>query len=628
MKTRKGEPRKGEPQKDAKQQTGKKFHENNKKTAPADPKKRTITIAMVITLVVVTFIAFAPSLQNGFTNWDDDVLLTQNPQVRDASPAAIIRLLKSKTASTYIPLTIISFAVQYHFVKLQPGPYHAANLFFHILTVLAVFWFCYLLCGNLWVAFLSALFFGVHPLRVESVAWVTERKDMLYVFFFMASLIGYLLYRKTGKISVYILSILLFLLSCLAKGVAVVLPLILVLIDFFQRRKSDRKAWLEKIPYLAISLGIGFIAYLLQGHTRMIQIGPQILFPNNFLVGGYAILFYLFKTILPVQLSALYPYPEGFPKTVPFYFYLALVAVAILAGVLVWQRKRRRPIVFGVSFMLIASLPVLGFIPMIGPAITADRYVYLGSVGLMFIFSLGAAWLHKKRKDLAGLGIALVGLLALVLVVLTNQRCRVWKSSETMWTDVLKHHPRVQYARNSRGQYYYENKKYDRALEDFSRAVEIDPKYAKAWYNRGNVFDETGVFDRAIDDYTRAIEIEPHYTMAYNNRGLTHRHKGDFEKAIADFTAALNLDPNYAKAYNNRGMVLAQAGEHPRAIEDFTRALARDPKYQAAYFNRAVSYYQTGDLERSRADVAVLQRMGVKVNEQFLDLLKKAELKK
>jgi tetratricopeptide (TPR) repeat protein len=597
-------------------------------SAPADPNKRNITIAMAAVLVVVTFIAFAPSLQNGFTNWDDDVLLTQNPQVRDASPSALIKLLRSKTASTYIPLTIISFAVQYHFVKLQPGPYHAANLFFHILTVLAVFWFCYLLCNNLWVAFLAALFFGVHPLRVESVAWVTERKDVLYVFFFMASLIGYLLYRKTGKISVYVLSILLFLLSCLAKGVAVVLPLILVLIDYFQRRKFDRKAWLEKIPYLAISLGIGFIAYLLQGHTRMIQIGPQILFPNNVLVGCYSILFYLFKTVLPVQLSALYPYPEGFPNTVPFYLYLALAAVAILAGVLVTRRKRWRTAIFGLSFMLIASLPVLGFIPMIGPAITADRYVYLGSVGLMFIFSLGAAWLHKKRKDLVWLGIALLGFLALILVVLTSARCRVWKSSETMWTDVLKHHPRVQYAYNSRGQYYYEDKKYDQALEDFSRAVEIGPKYAKAWYNRGNVFDETGVFDRAIDDYTRAIGIEPHYTMAYNNRGLAHRHKGDFEKAIADFTAALGLDPNYAKAYNNRGMVLAQTGEHPRAIDDFTRAIRIDPRDQAAYFNRAVSYYQTGELERSRADVAILQRMGVKVNEQFLDLLRKADLKK
>jgi tetratricopeptide (TPR) repeat protein len=608
------------PQKDAK------HHDKNKKTnAPADPKKRTITIAMIIALVVITFIAFFPSLQNGFTNWDDDVLLTQNPQVRDVSPAAVAKLLRSKTASTYIPLTIISFAVQYHFVKLQPGPYHAANLFFHILTVLAVFWFAYLLGGNIYVAFLAALFFGVHPLRVESVAWVTERKDVLYVFFFMASLIGYLLYRKTGKLSYYILSILLFGLSCLAKGVAVVLPLVLVLIDYFERRKFDRKAWLEKIPYLAISLGIGLIAYVLQGHTRSIQAGPAILFPNNILVGCYAILFYLFKTILPIRLSAFYPYPEGFPQAAPAYFYLALIAVVILVGLLVGRRKRLRTVIFGVSFMFVASLPILGFIPMLGPAITADRYVYLGSVGLIFIFALGVAWLYKKCKGLKWAVIALLGLMVLVLVILTNQRCKVWKSSETMWTDVLRNHPRVQYARNSRGQYYYENKQYDQALEDFSRAVEIDPKYAKAWYNRANVFDETGVFDRAIDDFTRAIEIEPHYTMAYNNRGLTYRHKGDYEKAIADFTTALDLDPNYAKAYNNRGMVLAQVGEHPRAIDDFTRAVRIDPKNQAAYFNRAVSYYQIGDFERSRADVAALQRIGVKVNEQFLDLLRKAQ---
>ena len=580
---------------------------------------------MICGLVLITAIAFLPSLQNGFTNWDDDVLLTQNQQVRDASPAAVIKLLRSKTASHYTPLTIISFAVQYHFVKLQPGPYHAGNLFFHILTVLAVFWFAYLLGGNLYVAFLAALFFGVHPLRVESVAWVAERKDVLYVFFFMTSLIGYLLFRKTRKISVYILSILLFLLSCLAKGVAVVLPLILVLIDYFQRRKFDRKAWLEKIPYLLISLGLGLIAYVLQGHTRSIQVGPAILFPNNILVGCYAILFYLFKTILPIRLSALYPYPEGFPQDVPVYFFLALAAVAILVGLLIWQRKRLRVVIFGVSFMIIASLPVLGFIPILGPGITTDRYVYLGSVGLTFIFSLGVAWLYKKRKDLVWLGVTLLGLLALVLVVLTNQRCKVWKSSETMWTDVLKNHPRVHLVYNSRGQYYYENRQYDQALEDFNRAVEIDPTYAKAWYNRGNVFDETGVFDRAIDDFTRAIELEPHYTMAYNNRGLTYRHMGNYEKAIADFTTALDLDPNYAKAYNNRGMVLAQVGEHPRAIADFTRAIRIDPKYQAAYFNRAVSYYQTGDYERSWADVAVLQRIGIKVNEQFLDILRKAE---
>jgi tetratricopeptide (TPR) repeat protein len=278
--------------------------------------------------------------------------------------------------------------------------------------------------------------------------------------------------------------------------------------------------------------------------------------------------------------------------------------------------------------MIIASLPVLGFIPILGPGITTDRYVYLGSVGLTFIFSLGVAWLLNKRKDLAWLGVTLLGLLALVLVVLTNQRCKVWKSSETMWTDVLKNHPHVHLVYNSRGQYYYENKQYDKALNDFNRAVEIDPTYAKAWYNRANVFDETGDYALAIDDFTQAIALERGYTMAYNNRGLAYRHAGDYEKAVADFTMVLSLDPNYAKAYNNRGMVFAQVGEHLRAIDDFTRAIRLDPRYQAAYFNRAVSYYQAGDYERSWVDVAVLQRMGVKVNEQFLDLLRKAGQKK
>jgi len=585
-------------------------------------QKKKIILSIVL-ISLISFIAFIPSLRNGFTHWDDDILVTENMRIRELSWHNMAHFFTSYYISTYIPLTLLSFAIEYQVAELNPRVYHTTNVVLHMFNCLLVFCLIYLLSKNIGVSLLVALFFGLHPLRVESVAWVTERKDVLFSLFFLATLIFYLLYHMTSKVRNYCLALVMFVLSVLSKGMAITLPFVLLLLDYYTKRRFTRKLIFEKIPFFAVALIFGLLAVFAQFPSIARRTESLVSFPNTIFIAGHNLLFYLLKLALPVKLSALYPYPNLSGSALPWLFYISPLIVIVLIMIVIYGNRRSRKILFGSAFFLLNIVTVIGIIPLAGDAIAADRYTYIPSIGILFIVAAGFYYLYKnihagfKKHFLLLIMIAVLGIFS----ILTWQRCKVWKDDMSLWQDALSNYP-SSVAYNGRGLAFYEIKQYDAAVSDFIQALKLDPGFATAYYNRGNAYDARKDYGKAIADYSKAIGYKPEYAKAYNNRGLIYGRVGEFKKAVHDFTQAVRIDPSYAKAYNNRGMMYGRLGESDQAISDFTHAVRIDPNYAKAYYNRAITYFVTGEYSKALEDVNRSKELGYNVNPDFIRRLR------
>jgi len=590
-------------------------------------KKKTNIILPLAIIISLVFLAFLPSLQNGFTNWDDNVLVTENMMIRGLSWHNIGHYFTSYYISTYIPLTLLSFALEYQVADLDPRLYHITNLAIHIINCLLVFCLILLLTKNTWLSLITALLFGLHPLRVESVAWVTERKDVLFALFFLSTLIFYLLYQKTARVRHYFISILMFILSALSKGMAVTLPFVILLFDYYLKRRFDKKLFLEKIPYFLIAIFFALLAVFAQFPSIARRVEPLVVFPSTLFIACRNIWFYLLKLLLPVKLSALYPYPDLSGSTLPIIFYLSPLIVIVLIILATYGNERSRKVFLGTAFFLFNIVTVIGIIPLAGDAIAADRYTYIPSIGICFLVAAGFYYLYEKKN--IGLKFYKPVLLAILIAVLgifsilTWQRCKVWKNDMTLWKDALSKYPSP-VAFNNRGLVYYEKKQYEKAIRDFNSALAMDTEYSTAYYNRANVYDAEADYQKALADYSRAIELDPKAAKAYNNRGLTYGRMGKHQKAIDDFTQAVRIDPTYALALNNRGMIYGRLKQHKQAIADFTQALRIDPDYAKSYYNRALAYYSLGDYKRALQDAVKSETLGYEVNPGFMQRLQNA----
>ncbi|MFZ1947933.1 MAG: hypothetical protein WAW06_10350, partial [bacterium] len=401
-------------------------------------------IALACLLAVAVFVAFAPSLRNGFVNSDDNVYITENAAIRHLSWQNLREIFGSSFTGVYVPLTVVSYALEYQVFGLNPAGYHVDNLLLHVANCLLVFWLVLLLGSGPWVAVAVAAFFGLHPMRVESVAWATERKDVLFAFFYLLALIGYLRYsyhwRHSGQRSGkrgrtwYWLSLVAFTLSVFSKPMAVTLPLALVLVDFLGRRKITRGTLAEKAPFLAIAVAFIAIEYAVGGSLKTAAPNAPAGILHKITTAGFVLVFYVSKMIAPVKLAVVYPYTDQVRGMLPAWFGLSPWIVAATAALVAWSLRRTRKVLFGSLFAALAVAPVLQLVLVPGDALVADRHTYMMAVGIAYLAAEGLAWAGRKR----GLRRASVGLAvaaAAVLAALTWQRSGVWKNSLTLWTD-------------------------------------------------------------------------------------------------------------------------------------------------------------------------------------------------
>jgi len=562
-------------------------------------KKFKIIVCLCLILGAVAT-AFFPCLKNGFTNWDDAEYITENPVIRSLSLRNIKTIFSSVIFANYHPITVLSFMIEYRLFKFNPYYYHLNNLQLHLFNCLLVFWLVFILCGRASVALLTALLFGVHPLQVESVAWISERKGLLCGLFFIGAIISYLYYLRKERRSVYYyFSILLFIFSLLCKPVALSLPLVLLLVDYSYRRKKI--AIRDKIPFFIVSSFFGIVAVYAQYAGEAIRPEGVFNIVDKLTVAIYALMFYLAKILMPLKLACVYPFSAMKDPHLFIYSFTLLLGVT---AVFIKSKEQRRKIIFGSGFFFIAILPALQFVP-IGQVRVADRYVYLPLLGIAYIASEGCVWLYQRAQKRVMVRISLLIIPAVVIATLSFlswRRCQIWHNNVTLWNDVLHNYPEVYTAYLNRGNDYLGKGGLDAAIADYSKTLEINPRAARAYSNRATVYLKKGDLEQALSDCNKALEINPRKADAYSNRGVVYQRKGDFEQALSDYSKALAIDPRAAVAYGNRATVYIKKGDFEQALRDLNKALEINPYNAQAYNNRGNIYQNKGDLSRAIAD--------------------------
>ena len=404
-------------------------------------------------LLVLTFVVYGPSLRNGFVNWDDNFYVAMNPVLARPSLTA---LLTTPVAANWHPLTVASLLLDYRISGTTPATYHWINLLLHVANTALVFVFVRALSRNrFWTTVVTAFFFGIHPMHVESVAWIAERKDVLYGFFYLLALIAYVRRVDGGGVGWLWAAFVAMALSVLAKPAAVVLPLSLLAIDWFRRRQFDARLWMEKAPFFAIGIAGGLVNLAVQKSLGALTIPHPWSLVAKVYFASYALVAYVAKLFVPVHLSGVYPYPAVGAALPPRYS-AAFLAVLILVPLAIVAVRRNRAALFGIAFFFINIALVLQLIT-VGTAVLAERYTYLPYIGLFFALAWplddrgGSAWSRGLRRALA----ALFVLLGIFSVAQTWSRCSVWHDPETFWSDAIRKHPgEIVPAYVNRGSYY------------------------------------------------------------------------------------------------------------------------------------------------------------------------------
>lgn len=553
----------------------------------------------ILGILALTFALFSTSLQNEFTNWDDPTYIMENPYITSLSFDNIKTMFTEPIAYNYHPLTILSLAFNYSFSGLNPTSYFVVNILLHLLNTFLVFWFVYLLSNptgktkHMAVAVITALFFGIHPMHVESVSWMAERKDVLYTCFYIGAFIAYIKNITTKQSKYYIATILLFILSGLAKPAAIVFPIVLLVIDFWYDRISlkniNMPVLVKKIPFFVLAVIFGLLTLNAQSQDLAVMGDfEKFNFFQRILLACYGLMMYIVKFFVPIQLSAFYPYPDA-EKALPIAYYLAPFFVLGLSGVAIWSLKKTKVIAVGLLFYAINLVLVLQLVS-IGNAIIADRYTYVPYLGLLFILGMGYVHYTKTKPSLKPALLGLVVVYGLACSYLTFERTKIWTNSENLWTSVIAVFPKESLAFNSRGNAFYDKNDKNKAFDDYSKAVALDPDNHRALTNRGSIQHDRKKYQEALKDFTTALKGKPKHYEGYIARAKTYEALGKKQEALADYNASIAAKPSY-NAYYGRALFYKQNGDLNKALVDYTKAIEMNPAYHIGYTNRGNVYF-------------------------------------
>jgi len=584
-----------------------------------------------LVIFLITFSIYIPALTNGFV-WDDFTYVVENTTIHSLTSTSLSKMLASFHAGNWHPLTWISHALDYGFWGSDPFGHHLSNILIHAFNTLLVFFLSIRLIGlvkgvpanssgtkpsaTVIAAGVTALLFGIHPLHVESVAWVAERKDLLCALFFLLSILCYLSFvpsviQKSRRIW-YSLCFVCAMLSLLSKPMAVTLPLILLLLDVYPLKrisfptgKTDNclSVVLEKAPFFALSIVSSIITLLAQssgGALRNLEKFPLDIRLSNALK---SLVFYLQKMIFPINLTPYYPFPPQIHWLNLVYLLSALLVLAI-TGLCLWKAKQGNYFWASVwGYYVVTLLPVLGIIQ-VGGQTAADRYTYLPSVSIFLIVGAGTLWLLEQntfaRHRIRSAAIFLVFICVFILLgQITRRQITIWINSETLWEHVIQAFPfptSGPMAHNNLGTAYYKNGELDNAIAEYKRALAIKPDYENALNNLGVAYSKKGLIEKAIDQHTRALAINPNSIGTLVNLGAAYDSKGELDNAIAAYKKALELAPNYARVHNNLAVVYFRKGDYKSAIFHCDKVVAIRGKANQTLLE-LLKPYRTKDLQ-------------------------------
>jgi protein O-mannosyl-transferase len=570
------------------------------------------------TLAGLTLFAYRGVLGHGFVDLDDGTYVTENALVLGRHLGALLRAVVS---NNYHPLTMLSLAWNVG-DPLTARPFLLTNLLLHTLGTLLVFWLAARLShGRLAVAAFAAVLFGIHPMHVESVAWISERKDVLHVVFYLTAAIVYSYHLERPGIGRLSLCFVAFLLACLAKGTAVSFPLAMLAMDLWWRRPlRARRVVVEKLPFLAVALLFGLVALDVQaggdfhGLLRAPAGGATVLrayLPGSWLeqvaLPTYGYLMYAWRLFVPRDLCAFHPYPRpgalgSWPYAIAPLFLLATVALAV------WDMRRSRILTFAVGWYLGTVGFVLQWIP-VGMAIMADRYAYLPHIGLGFAWGMGMQRAWERRR--AG-GAVLWGASALfvaVLLFLTPRQVATWRNGETLWTQAIHVYPRCGTLYAWRGNARFLAGRVEEADADLERAYRMGDRSAAVYDGLGSVYGARGRADSAVVMFDRALRVEPGRVATRRNRATALLMLGRAREALAELDRAVALGLASPDVPAMRGVAYFQLDDPGRAAAEFSRAIAAGAGPVEMLMNRGICRVRLGQRDGAAADFREVLRL-------------------
>ncbi|HUN55597.1 MAG TPA: tetratricopeptide repeat protein [Smithella sp.] len=547
-------------------------------------------------LALAAIIAYGPLWHAGFI-WDDDTFLFNNPLIKQAD--GLYQFWFTAKAPDYFPLTSTTLWLEWRIWNNNPLVYHIVNVLLHALS--AVLIWRVLVHLKIPGAWLAAALFAVHPVNVESVAWITERKNTLSMLFYVTSILYYLKFEETDMRRLYAIALCSFMLALLSKTAVAPMPFVLLGIVWWRRGRITSRDVTLALPFFGAALLMGMITIWFQSHNA---IGAEIVRADNFwsrlAAAGMALWFYLYKALVPVNLIFVYPRWQVDGAKLISYIpgLLAIAGFAVL-----WRNRSKgwgKASLFGFSYFVVMLLPVLGFrdIYFMRFSLVADHWQYFAIIGPIALAAAGithaSARLEKKYEMLAPVVCAI---LLLILGALTWRQTCPYIDSETLWKTTIAKNPACFLAHEELGNIYKEKGQFDEAINQYQETIRLNPGYAGAYYNRGIAYAKLEQYQPAIESYNEAIRLSPDDASYYNNRGSAYLKLGRYQQAFDDFGRAIRLKPDYADAYYNRGIAYGRLEQYAPAIEDLNSAIRLKPDYADAYNNRAIIYFLQGNNE-------------------------------
>jgi tetratricopeptide (TPR) repeat protein len=577
---------------------------------PAKERGRWEIAGICAALVILVFVVFGQTAGFGFVNYDDDSNVYATPQVTGGfSLHGIAWAFTHSAVGHWDPLTTLSHILDCQLYGLWPGGHHLTNVFLHGAAAVLLFVLLLEMTGALWRSAFVAAVWAIHPLRVESVAWVTERKDVLSGVFFLLTLLAYLAYtRKPGSKLRYCGVGAPFILGLMSKSMLMTLPFVLLLLDYWPLKRWNpghgeaawHRAWslfVEKIPFFLISITFGFIA-VEAGRDQMVSLAKAPL-SQRAADALVTYLVYIKQLVWPMDLAVLYTRPAGgFPVAL---LLLAVAALGTVSAAVLLCRRKHPWLLVGWLWYLGMLVPVIGFFQS-EKFPQDDRYTYLPQIGLCFAGTWMAADWAGPRRDRRTILAVVASLILCALPVIAYNQTTYWRDSATLWIHTLASTQDNFVAHLNYGNVLLQQHRPQDAIAEYHEALHSNPNYADAYSDLGNVLVQQGRTQEAIAECLAALRIDPDFPPAHNNLGVGLFHAGRTGEAVAEFHEALRLNPAYAEASVNLGNALLGEGRTGEAVAEFREALRIDPGRADARNGLGLALFQQGHAQEAIAE--------------------------
>lgn len=624
-------------------------------------------LAPVIPLFVFVVWVFLPALNGKFMVFDEQSYVNGNVHVNSGlSWGNIFWAFRSLDYANWHPLTWISHMLDVQLYGLNPLWHHLTSVLIHAFNTVLVFLVFRRMTGAGWRSLMVAGLFGLHPLRVESVAWISERKDVLSTMFWLLAMWTYVKFAeefkaKNGKAKLfYGLTLLFFAMGLMSKTMLVTLPFVFLLLDYWPLKRWEQKnKWdlvLEKIPFFLMTIIVSIIAYIAQQKAGAMKETGGLPFSDHVENALLSYVRYLGMFVWPENLCIYYPYPESWPVAKV----LAAGLFLIFASWLVWTQRRRRPyLLVGWLWYLGTLVPVIGLVQLQSQSM-ADRYTYVPLIGV-YVLLVWGLWEAAERWRHGAMVLSVMGAAAMIIcVALTRYEIGFWRDDITVWNraiavtknnyvahtnlggvlpatqfdakfaqfqEAVRENPDFADAQRKLADELVRRVRPDEAIIHYQKALAIDPDNAETHYNLGIAFIRKGQIDEAIIHYQMALKIDPNNAEAHNNLGTAFIRKGQIDEAIVQYQRALTINPNYAEAHNNLGNIFLQKERVDEAIIHYQRALAINPNYVEAHYNLGSAFYRKGRVVEAIASTQQALQLAISQNNATLAATIREQLK-